>query len=93
MTLFADSQVRSRKDGKIYVLKRIKCAHLTPARQKEALMEALLLRGLDHPNVIGYYTSFVEKKTLHILMEVCNPEPDRVRSGSFLVAIKILSGT
>ena len=34
--------------------------------------QVLLLRKVDHPNVIGYYTSFVEKKNLYILMEVSN---------------------
>jgi len=32
-------------------------------------MEVLMLRRLDHKHVIGYYTSFVEKKSLYIVME------------------------
>ena len=28
-----------------------------------------MLRRLNHKNVIGYYTSFVEKKSLYIVME------------------------
>eukprot|EP00284_Hemiselmis_tepida_P008788 CAMPEP_0174919742 /NCGR_PEP_ID=MMETSP1355-20121228/3834_1 /TAXON_ID=464990 /ORGANISM="Hemiselmis tepida, Strain CCMP443" /LENGTH=259 /DNA_ID=CAMNT_0016164985 /DNA_START=147 /DNA_END=923 /DNA_ORIENTATION=- len=63
------NKVRSRKDARVYVLKKIKCSHLPPQRQKEALLEVLLLRRLNHPNVIGYHTSFVEKKSLHIVME------------------------
>jgi serine/threonine protein kinase len=62
-------KVRSKKDGKIYCLKRVKCGHMSPQRQREVLMEVLMLRRLNHKHVIGYYTSFVEKKSLYIVME------------------------
>ena len=62
-------KVRSKKDGKIYCLKKVKCGRLSAQRQREVLMEVLMLRRLSHKHVIGYYTSFVEKKSLYILME------------------------
>ena len=62
-------KVRSKKDGKIYCLKRVKCGHMSTQRQREVLMEVLMLRRLNHKHVIGYYTSFVEKKSLYIVME------------------------
>ena len=62
-------KVRSKKDGKIYCLKKVKCGHLSAQRQREVLMEVLMLRRLNHKHVIGYYTSFVEKKSLYIVME------------------------
>ena len=62
-------KVRSKKDGKIYCLKKVKCGRLSPQRQREVLMEVLMLRRLSHKHVIGYYTSFVEKKSLYIVME------------------------
>ena len=63
------TKVRSKLDGKIYCMKRVKCGHMSPQRQREVLMEVLMLRRLNHKNVIGYYTSFVEKKSLYIVME------------------------
>jgi NIMA (never in mitosis gene a)-related kinase len=62
-------KVRSKRDGKIYCMKRVKCGHLSPQRQREVLMEVLMLRRLNHKHVIGYYTSFVEKNSLYIVME------------------------
>ena len=62
-------KVRGKKDGQIYCLKKVKCGRLSAQRQREVLMEVLMLRRLSHKHVIGYYTSFVEKKSLYILME------------------------
>ena len=41
----------------------------TPELKSRCCNQVVLLRRLDHPNIIGYYTSFVEKKNLHIVME------------------------
>ncbi|KAJ1473568.1 kinase-like domain-containing protein [Baffinella frigidus] len=62
-------RVKSLRDGRVYVLKRIRIGHLKPARQREVFQEATVLRRVRHAHVIGYYTSFVEKKSLFILME------------------------
>ena len=62
-------KVRSLRDGGIYVLKRIRIGHLKPERQREVFKEASVLRRLKHTHVIGYYTSFVERRSLFILME------------------------
>ena len=63
------NKVRSRRDGKTYVLKKIKCAHMSEKRQRDAMTEVLLLRQLNHPYIIGYYSSFVEGKSIYIVME------------------------
>ena len=62
-------KVRSKKDGKIYCLKKVKCGQLSAQHQREVLMEVLMLRRLKHKHVIAYFTSFVEKKSLYIVME------------------------
>eukprot|EP00826_Nyctotherus_ovalis_P056737 TRINITY_DN771_c0_g5_i1.p1 TRINITY_DN771_c0_g5~~TRINITY_DN771_c0_g5_i1.p1 ORF type:complete len:122 (-),score=30.17 TRINITY_DN771_c0_g5_i1:75-440(-) len=63
-------QVRSLKlQGETFVLKRIPISHLNPRQQKEALFEVQILRRLKHPNIIKYYTSFIEDESLFILME------------------------
>lgn len=42
---------------------------MKPKHQRESLQEALILRKLTHPNIITYYTSFIETDCLYILME------------------------
>ena len=62
-------KVRSRIDNGLYVIKEIRLANLKPKRRKNVAQEVLLLRKLQHPNIIQYYTSFVENHALHIVME------------------------
>ena len=56
-------------DNGMYVIKEIRLANLKPKRRKNVAQEVLLLRKLHHPNIIQYYTSFVENHALHIVME------------------------
>ena len=51
------------------MIKEIRLANLKPKRRKNVAQEVLLLRKLQHPNIIQYYTSFVENHALHIVME------------------------
>eukprot|EP00826_Nyctotherus_ovalis_P018307 TRINITY_DN15466_c0_g2_i1.p1 TRINITY_DN15466_c0_g2~~TRINITY_DN15466_c0_g2_i1.p1 ORF type:complete len:548 (-),score=120.59 TRINITY_DN15466_c0_g2_i1:278-1900(-) len=63
-------KVKARKDlNNVYALKKLPIQHMKPKRQKKALQEVLLLKQLSHPNIIRYYTSFIEVECLHILME------------------------
>lgn len=63
-------KVQALKDkNNVYVLKKIAIKHLKPKHQREALQEVLILRKLEHPNIIRYYTSFLESDSLYILME------------------------
>lgn len=62
-------KVESTKDGKIYVLKKINLKHLKPKHQEAAVKEAQILKTINHPHVIKYFTSFMEDGCLHILME------------------------
>ena len=62
-------KVRSKIDNGLYVIKEIRLANLKPKRRKNVAQEVLLLRKLQHPNIIQYYTSFVENHALHIVME------------------------
>lgn len=38
----------------------------------ESLKEVKLLSLLHHPNIVGYYDSFIENNRLHIIMDYAN---------------------
>ena len=63
---------KSKLDGQYYVLKEINVANLKEHRRKRVVSEVLLLRRLRHPNIIQYYTSFVDTGSLYIVMEYAN---------------------
>lgn len=62
-------KVKSLKDDRIYVLKRINMKTMKPKHQDAAIAEVQILRKLKHPHIIKYYTSFMEDESLHIVME------------------------
>lgn len=62
-------KVQSNIDSNVYVMKKINLKHLKRNSQAEALKEAQILKQLRHPNIIRYYTSFMEDDTIHIVME------------------------
>ena len=62
-------RVESLLDHKEYVMKKINIKQLKQKHQKEALKEAQILSKVRHPNIISYYTSFVENDYLYIIME------------------------
>lgn len=58
------------KDPVLYVLKKIQLKDTKLKQQLAAIKEAKIMSDLEeHPNVIKFYTSFVENDSLHILME------------------------
>ena len=63
------SKVRYRRDGRLYVLKQVNVASLNSKEQTEAVSEVILLRKVRHPNIVKYYDSFIDGKSLYIVME------------------------
>ena len=63
--------VQHRKEGKEYICKKIDLNYQDPKEQESAMLEVNLLKNLNHPNIVGYKESFVEQKTLMIIMEFC----------------------
>jgi len=53
----------------LFAAKQVRLAHLSPAERDAALAEAELLRRVDHPNVVGHISSFLDGEKLHIIME------------------------
>ena len=61
--------VMSLIDEKIYVMKRMELNHLKEKQQRECYREVGILKKVNHPNIIKYYSSFLEKSNLYIIME------------------------
>jgi len=61
--------VMSLIDEKIYVMKRMELNHLKEKQQRECYREVGILKKVNHPNIIKYYSSFLEKNNLYIIME------------------------
>ncbi len=60
--------VRRKADRRLYALKKL----ALPADQADAhtlLAEAHILASLEHPHIVRYHDSFVERRQLHLVME------------------------
>ncbi|TRZ10598.1 hypothetical protein HGM15179_016505, partial [Zosterops borbonicus] len=53
------------------VLKEISVGNLKPNETVEANLEAQLLSKLDHPSIVKFYASFVERDSFCIITEYC----------------------
>ncbi|KAI1242884.1 hypothetical protein IHE44_0000441 [Lamprotornis superbus] len=63
---------RKAKQGEeLKVLKEISVGNLKPNETVEANLEAQLLSKLDHPAIVKFYTSFVERDSFCIITEYC----------------------
>ena len=61
--------VKSSINSNIYVMKKMELTHLNPRQQTECYREVSILKKVSHKNVIKYYSSFLEKNILYIIME------------------------
>ena len=61
--------VLSYQNDNIYVMKKMELNHLKEKQQRECYREVSILRKVNHPNIIKYYSSFLEKENLYIIME------------------------
>ncbi|NXC64523.1 NEK11 kinase, partial [Aleadryas rufinucha] len=63
---------RKAKQGEeLKVLKEISVGNLKPNETVEANLEAQLLSQLDHPAIVKFYASFVERDSFCIITEYC----------------------
>ncbi len=65
-------KVRRKADNSIYVIKDVRIGELSFREQAEAINEVNILAGIDSPYIVGYFDSFIEAGSLHIVMEYCN---------------------
>uniref|UniRef100_A0A663MFV2 Serine/threonine-protein kinase Nek11 n=1 Tax=Athene cunicularia TaxID=194338 RepID=A0A663MFV2_ATHCN len=62
---------RKAKQEELKVLKEISVGDLKPNETVEANLEAQLLSKLDHPAIVKFYASFVERDSFCIITEYC----------------------
>ncbi|CUG91630.1 serine-threonine protein kinase, putative [Bodo saltans] len=63
------SLVRSKKNGQLFVIKRIDLSQKSASQQKEAENEVRTMSKLNHPNIVQFVEAFIENKALWIVME------------------------
>eukprot|EP00927_Polykrikos_kofoidii_P083682 TRINITY_DN8629_c0_g1_i1.p1 TRINITY_DN8629_c0_g1~~TRINITY_DN8629_c0_g1_i1.p1 ORF type:complete len:1152 (+),score=239.51 TRINITY_DN8629_c0_g1_i1:146-3601(+) len=51
------------------VVKKVELSTMSPSEQAEAQAEVAVLRRLSHPHIVAYFNSFIEHRTLHIVLE------------------------
>ncbi|CAG9315300.1 unnamed protein product [Blepharisma stoltei] len=62
-------KVRSKNDGKFYVVKAIDLSSVSSKKSKQAQKEVEILKQLDNFHIIKYYASLIQDDTMFILME------------------------
>jgi NIMA (never in mitosis gene a)-related kinase len=86
-------KVRRKADRNLYVMKMINISQMDRRGQQESINEVKILASLDSPYIVKYYDSFLENKTLHIVMEYCDKgdlsQSIRNQMGRFLPENKI----
>ena len=65
-------KVRRKLDKNFYVMKNIDTSQMDNRGRQESINEVKILASLDSPYIVKYFDSFIENKTLHIIMEFCD---------------------
>jgi serine/threonine protein kinase len=64
--------VHRRTDNVPFVVKKVNLQGLPEKERTEAAVEVQVLALLAHPHVVAYFSSFVQKNALHIVLEFCD---------------------
>eukprot|EP00002_Diphylleia_rotans_P014840 TRINITY_DN2885_c0_g1_i14.p1 TRINITY_DN2885_c0_g1~~TRINITY_DN2885_c0_g1_i14.p1 ORF type:complete len:348 (+),score=2.64 TRINITY_DN2885_c0_g1_i14:50-1093(+) len=75
-------QAKRISDGQFYVLKKIDLARMSAKEQQDAVQEVKILASVDHPSIVKYYDSFLDRTHLCIVMELAKKGTiaDRLKS-------------
>ncbi|XP_019492987.1 PREDICTED: eukaryotic translation initiation factor 2-alpha kinase 1 isoform X1 [Hipposideros armiger] len=76
-------KVRNKLDGQYYAIKKILIKGATKTDCMKVLREVKVLAGLQHPNIVGYHTAWIE----HV--HVAQPQADRIAIQ--LPSLKVIS--
>ncbi|KAJ7326816.1 hypothetical protein JRQ81_016575 [Phrynocephalus forsythii] len=63
--------VKSKEDGKQYVIKEINISKMSNKEREESRREVAVLANMKHPNIVLYRESFEEGGCLYIVMDYC----------------------
>ncbi|XP_015200423.1 serine/threonine-protein kinase Nek1 isoform X2 [Lepisosteus oculatus] len=63
--------VKSKEDGKQYVIKEINISKMSNKERQESRREVAVLANMKHPNIVQYRESFEETGCLYIVMDYC----------------------
>ncbi|XP_023679528.1 serine/threonine-protein kinase Nek1 isoform X2 [Paramormyrops kingsleyae] len=63
--------VKSKDDGKQYVIKEIGISRMSNKERHESRKEVAVLANMSHPNIVKYRESFEEGGCLYIVMDYC----------------------
>ncbi|KAM4807677.1 serine/threonine-protein kinase Nek1 [Rhinophrynus dorsalis] len=63
--------VKSKEDGKQYVIKEIGISKMSSKEREESRREVAVLANMKHPNIVQYKESFEESGCLYIVMDYC----------------------
>ncbi|XP_075996743.1 serine/threonine-protein kinase Nek1 isoform X2 [Genypterus blacodes] len=63
--------VRSKEDGRHYVIKEIGISGMSSRERQESGKEVAVLANMSHPNIVQYKESFEEGGCLYIVMDYC----------------------
>ncbi|KGL77786.1 Serine/threonine-protein kinase Nek11, partial [Tinamus guttatus] len=70
-SVYLVSDKKAKPEGEFKVLKEISVGNLKPNETVGANLEAQLLSKLDHPAIVKFYASFVERDSFCIITEYC----------------------
>ncbi|XP_030355226.1 serine/threonine-protein kinase Nek11 isoform X1 [Strigops habroptila] len=70
-SVYLVSDRKAKQGEELKVLKEISVGDLKPNETVEANLEAQLLSKLDHPAIVRFYASFVERDSFCIITEYC----------------------
>ncbi|XP_069861509.1 serine/threonine-protein kinase Nek11 isoform X2 [Dipodomys merriami] len=70
-TVYLVSDKKAKRGEELKVLKEISVGELNPNETIQASLEAQLLSKLDHPAIVKFHASFVEKANFCIITEYC----------------------
>ncbi|XP_066440723.1 serine/threonine-protein kinase Nek11 [Eleutherodactylus coqui] len=70
-TVYLVLDKKAKEEEKLKVLKEIAVGDLNPNETVQANLEAQLLSKLDHPAIVKFHSSFLEKASFCIITEYC----------------------
>ncbi|NXH21029.1 E2AK1 kinase, partial [Bucco capensis] len=91
-------KVRNKLDGQLYAIKKINIKKTTRRDCMKVLREVKVLAGLQHPNIVGYHTAWIEQvQTVHpkgkAIMEMQPLSLEQDRSNDYCHIESVESGS